>query len=420
MAGLLLGAWMGSAAAAPGFSAAATPWQKTGSPQACVPSPEKVVASVDGQSEAPMPAKLAAAYDAAAAAIYAQVRTWSPAAIVGVRSPAGTWKKGYGVANLASGAPATPAMYHHVASITKTFTGTVLLQLAAEGALSLDDPVSVYVSGVPNGSNVSLRNLVNMRSGLPDYVTPEWEAERLTDPDRQWSPQELLAVAWTHPPVFPPGSDWDYSNTNYILLGLVIEQVTGHPLREEIAQRILQPQGLSATELPIGAEIGTPHLNGYTALLASTPATTPAFGNRYIRWFDVTNLNLSWEWGAGQMTSRADDLLAWGRVLATGQGVLPASAQLERLRSFGPSHLEASEFYGSAIMCKDGWIGHGGNTFGYQSMLRYNPDTDTTIVVEINGMDTRLAPPHLIVVEQYTAALSVVAGHPYSPRVFPQ
>lgn len=379
----------------------------------------------DTQSTAAMPPKLAAQYEAAAAAVYQQVKAFAPAAIVGVRGPSGTWSKAFGYSDLATGAPATVDTYHRVASVTKTFTGTVLYQLAVEGKLSLDDPIGLYIPSVPNGSNISLRMLVNMRSGLADYISDEWEDQRRTDPNRQWSPQELLDLAWTKPALFAPGTDWDYSNINYILLGLVIEQVTGHPLRDEIAQRILQPQNLSGTELPVGAEIGSPYLRGYKVLINSTrpvfgtaPPTT--FATRIYRWFDVSDLNLSWQWAAGQMTSRLDDMLAWGRVVATGQGVLPVSAQVERLESFGPSHLQDIEFYGSALMCKDGWVGHGGNTMGYQSMLRYHPAIDTTIMVEINGMDTTMRPPnYLIVVEEYTAALSRVAGRPFTPRIVP-
>jgi len=385
----------------------------TGSAAACVPNPQAVVTEKNTQSTRAMPTALADEYDAAAVAVFNQVKVFAPAVIVGVRSPKGTWTKAYGAADLATGAPATPDMHQRIASITKTFVGTVVLQLADQGKLSLDDPIDDYVPNVPNGSHITLRELITMTSGLPNYSdNPKWGADFLSDTAAGWTPDRLLADAWAMPTSFAPGSNMEYSNTNFILLGLVIEQVTGQSVGDEIQTRILDPLRLTATTYPTDAAFPSPHLNGYTL-----PLTVYSGADPTSTWVNATDWNPSSTGAAGAMTSRVDDLLTWGRALGTGQGLLPASAQVQRLESFATSTLGAGEFYGEALMCKDGWIGHNGNMPGYNSMVRYNPQTDTTIVVEATGLDGTGTPPRVFVIEEYAAALAATAGHPFSPNL---
>jgi len=230
------------------------------------------------------------------------------------------------------------------------------------------------------------------------------------DPTAAWVPQDLLAHAWAMPTSFAPGSDMEYSNTNFVLLGLVIERVTGMPLAEVLQRQILDPLHLDGTTYPSDATMPTPHLGGYTLVPGPTLDTT---------WVDASGWNPSAAGASGAMISRADDLLTWGRVLATGQGVLPASAQKERLAAMGTTNLGLGRFYGQAIMCADQWIGHDGNISGYNTMLRYNADTDTTIVVEATGLDATGTPPRVYVIEEYFSALATIPGHPFAPKVIP-
>jgi D-alanyl-D-alanine carboxypeptidase len=382
-----------------------------GSAAACAPNIDEIVAQDDTQSTDAMSEDLAERYDAAAAEVFEQVRTFAPAVVVAVRSPEGTWTKAYGASDLVGDVPATTDMYQRVASVTKGFVGTALLQLADEGSLSLDDAIDDYVPNVPNGSHVSLRELVTMTSGLPNYSDdPAWWSAFEGAPTAAWAPQDLLAHAWAMPTSFAPGSDMEYSNTNFVLLGLVIERVTGMPLAEALQTRILDPLHLDGTTYPSDATMPTPHLHGYTLVPGPTLDTT---------WVDASDWNPSAAGASGAMISRADDLLTWGRVLATGQGVLPASAQKERLAALGTTNLGLSRFYGQAIMCTDQWIGHDGNISGYNTMLRYNSDTDTTIVVEATGLDGTGTPPRVYVIEEYFSALATVAGHPFTPKVIP-
>ncbi|WP_214868396.1 serine hydrolase [Agromyces sp. ISL-38] len=390
-------------------SASVTPVD--GSAAACAPNIDEIVARKDTQSDDAMSDDLADRYDAAAAEVFEQVRAFAPAAVVAVRSPEGTWAKAYGAADLAAEVPATTDMYQRVASVAKSFVGTALLQLADEGKVSLDDAIDDYVPNVPNGSHITLRELVTMTSGLPNYSdNPAWWDAFESNPTATWAPQDLLAHAWRMPTSFAPGSDMEYSNTNFVLLGLVIERVTGMPLAEALQTRIIDPLHLDGTTYPSDATMPGPHLNGYTLVPGPSQDTT---------WVDASEWHPSAAGASGAMISRADDLLTWGRVLATGQGVLSAPVQKERLAALGTTNLGLARFYGQAIMCTDQWIGHDGNISGYNTMLRYNSDTDTTIVVEATGLDGTGTPPRVYVIEEYFSALAAVAGHPFTPKVIP-
>jgi D-alanyl-D-alanine carboxypeptidase len=122
---------------------------------------------------------------------------------------------------------------------------------------------------------------------------------------------------------------------------------------------------------------------------------------------------------AGAMISDVEDMLVWGRVLATGQGVLPEAAQAARLESFGSSDLAPQEFYGDAIVCQGGWIGHSGNIPGYNTLVRYEPASETTIVVMATGLSGSSTPPREFVTEAFTAALAQVAGATFVAPVVP-
>ena len=146
--------------------------------------------------------------------------------------------------------PATSDHYR-IGSITKTMTATVILQLVQEGKLSLDDPISKYRPDVPNGDNITIAQLLDMRSGLAGYTeNPMFQQAVDDDPERIWTPDELLALAFSAPPLFPPGTAWQYSNTNYVLLGLVMEDVTGQSVAELFQERLFDPLGLDGTVMP--------------------------------------------------------------------------------------------------------------------------------------------------------------------------
>lgn len=307
------------------------------------------------------------------AAVRASIKeTSSPGAIVGVRTQVGTWTSAYGKADPATGAPMEIGMHTRVGSITKAFTGTVLVQLAEAGKLSLDDSIERYVPGVPNGSRISLRQLANMTSGVASYTqNTKFTDVYFADPQTIFKPDTLLAIGLEASPIFPPGTQFNYSNTNTVLLGLVIEKVTGKPIAEVLKSMVFDPLKLSNTFWP-GESTSMParYAHGFTLQGTATPD----------RPIDATHWNPAWGWTAGALISNMDDLLAFGRALGTGQGLLGSTAQVGRLASFPmPSG------YGIAMGCTDGWIGHTGELPGYNTTVFYDTRTDTTVVVQTNS-----------------------------------
>ncbi|KJY34436.1 serine hydrolase domain-containing protein, partial [Streptomyces sp. NRRL S-495] len=174
--------------------------------------------------------------------------------------------------------PVRPDGRFRIGSVTKAFVSTVVLQLVGEGRLRLDDPVERHLPGlVPNGGAISVRQLLNHSSGLYDYAEdPRFfyqDEASLRDyalGDRRWQdyrPEQLVAIGVAHPPYFAPGQGWKYSNTNYILAGLLIDKLTGHSWQSEVTRRIVRPLHLDDTVFP-GSETGLrgPHVRAYAKL----------------------------------------------------------------------------------------------------------------------------------------------------------
>ncbi len=354
-----------TAPAAPATTAAAA--------SACVTDVDKVIATkpTPTSTSASLPADLVAKLDAAAQSSFKLAA--APGAIVGVRTPQGTWIKAYGVADPATNAAMTDDMHTRIGSVTKTFTGTMIMQLAEQGKLSLDDTIDKYVSGIPNGNRVTLRMLANMTSGVASYTrSTKFTDTYFSKPEAIWTPDQLVAIGVSESPLFEPGGQFDYSNTNTVLLGLVIEKVTGQPIGTVIKRLIFDPLRLANTVWPgDSTDIPAPYAQGFTL---QGDAATPANPS------NATNWNPSWGWTAGELISSMQDLLVYDRALSTGQGLLTPAIQAERLRSIpGPAG------YGIGFGCIDGWVGHTGELPGYNTSLYYDTTTDTSIVVQTNS-----------------------------------
>jgi D-alanyl-D-alanine carboxypeptidase len=266
----------------------------------------------------------------------------------------------------------TPDLYMRIGSETKTFTATAVLQLVEEGRVGLEDPISKYVKGVPNGADITVRELGEMRSGIVDFTDNEaWEAEYLAAPTRSWTPRQVLAASFSLPPSFPPGRRYEYSNTNYVLLGLLVEKVTGERIGPYVERHILAPLHLEGTSVPSGAEYPKPHADGYTLQpLERTLVNT-------------TDWNFSWAWSAGTMISDLHDLRIWAKAVATGALLKPAvQHQRERFVSF-PFSAQAG--YGFGLFDVNGWIGHDGAVPGYESLTVYLPSKQATMVILMNS-----------------------------------
>lgn len=309
-----------------------------------------------------------------------------PGAVAGIWVPGeGAWVSAKGKADVKAGSPVEADYRFRIGSITKTFTATVILQLADEGKLSLDDRLDTYVSGFPNGDQITIRQLCNNTSGVFAYDdAPGFVETTLAEPERQWSPEELLDLARAGQPYFAPGQDWRYCNTNFVILGVIAEKVTGNGLEEEIRQRIIEPLGLSATIFPEGSELGRPHSSGYVVWAGRWGR--PDNGELD----DVTYMNPSWGWAAGAIVSNLEDLHTWARALATGE-LLSEKMQKERLTWVNVPGGEAiGAKYGLGIFSMGDLVGHDGMLWGYNSGMYYYPEKDATIVVLFNrGMDQK-------------------------------
>ena len=311
----------------------------------------------------------------------------APGVVAAVQTPRYTWVRALGAADRATGKPMTPEVYHRIGSVTKTFTATLLLQAAGDALLSLDDTIDKYVKGVPNGDEITLRQLATMTSGVATYSENkkfDFDGDPGTDPYKVWKPEELVKIGIEDSPLFDPGTQFNYSNTNYVLLGLVLEQVTGKPIGELYRQRIIEPLGLKDTSFPDLADtsLPDPHAQGYT-LQGQSSGEKPR---------DATDWNASWTWTAGMMNSTVDDLLVYGRALGTGKGLLSPAQQDERIDSlasdvppFDQPPLKGDFGYGLGLMKEHGWIGHSGVIPGYNTALYYNRELDAVLVVEVNS-----------------------------------
>ena len=166
-----------------------------------------------------------------------------PGAVILLRTPQGEFTVTYGTTLLGATTPPRADTHFAVASNTKTMTAAVIMQLAQENKLSLDDPVLKYVPGVPNGDHITIAQLLNMRSGLYNYSDAPAIWENMDrHPTKVWSPPQLLAIAFAHPPNAPPDTAYEYNNTNYLLLSLIAEKVDGKPLAQSMQDRLFGHQ----------------------------------------------------------------------------------------------------------------------------------------------------------------------------------
>jgi D-alanyl-D-alanine carboxypeptidase len=281
---------------------------------------------------------------------------------------------------------------YRIASVSKTFVATVVLQLAAEGRLQLADPVERWLPGsVPNGTAITIRQLLNHTSGLFDYTNDEAAVEaEIANPSRVWTPRDLLSVAFSHPPLFAPGADWSYSNTNYVVLGLVVEAVTGKKLEQVLAERLFEPLDLHATSFPHGLSVPEPFAHGYAffqgALLDLTPVVDP-----------------SWAYAAGDLVSNAADVSSFFAALLRGR-LMPA-AFLRQMKSFSTT----SRTYGLGLQgyftrCGSAF-GHAGDFIGWRNVVLAKADGRRVAVVMVNVDATRLSNSRLL-----TAAISALCS----------
>lgn len=356
-----------------------------------------------------------------------------PGAIVLIKSrDNGDWRATLGTGQIGKTAPLSMADYVRIGSNTKTMTSTVILQLVQEGKLKLDEPISKFRPDVPNGKNITIEQLATMRSGLYSFTFDRSFNETLdNDPQKAWTPDELLKIAFSHPSNDPPGKKFDYCNTNIVLLGLVIEQLTGMSARDAFHKRIFEPLKLTHTQLPAAndSSIPDPHPQGYQFLsnvqtidsYAVPPAQLPGALNGTLRPLNQTKSNPSWAWTAGGGISTADDLAVYVKALVGG-GLLNPAMQKIRLDSIVPTNPDnpTAAGYGIGIARFGPWlIGHDGQIPGYSTVMVYDPKADNTVIILTNlaavpasGEGSALQILKVVIPALYGSAAQVPGGDP--------
>ncbi|WP_172383875.1 serine hydrolase, partial [Streptomyces sp. MNP-20] len=353
-----------------------------------------LVAAVAGALTAPAAATPGADRDhrGTRAALAAAVRGGVPGVTAHARDRHGPWSGAAGVGDLRRGTPRGAHDRFRAGSITKTFVATVLLQLEAEGRLDLDDTVGAWLPGViegngHDGDRISVRQLLNHTSGIHDYSEDPDVRRRLTTPEffahrhRTWRPAALVALATRHAPDFAPGRGWAYSNTNYVVAGMVIEKVTGRPCADEIRDRVITPLRLRATSVPgTTPTLPRPSSRAYSKLSGAAGSRT----------YDVTELNPSVAGAAGELISDAADLNRFYAALLRGE-LLPPE-QLAAMKRTVPARgrESAGGRYGLGLLrlelpCGTVVWGHGGGIHGSQSLALATADGGHALTFNFNG-----------------------------------
>jgi D-alanyl-D-alanine carboxypeptidase len=284
-----------------------------------------------------------------------------------------------GVADLATGAPVAADSRFRIGSMTKMFVATVVLQLVAEHRVDLDAPIERYLPGVVRGNgndgrHITVRELLQHTSGLPDYMDYISEQAVVTDPLTHYSPQDLLNIALAHPSLFKPGTSESYSNTDYVLAGLLIQAVTGHSYGGEITRRIIEPLGLRDTSVPVD-QTGIPgtHPHGYAELPNSAPT-------------DVSEFNPSVAYASGAMISSGADMNRFLGALLQGRLLPPA--ELRAMQTTVPTG--GGSGYGLGLEsiplpCGGEFWGHDGGILGFETMSGATSDgRQVTVMVNLN------------------------------------
>jgi D-alanyl-D-alanine carboxypeptidase len=287
------------------------------------------------------------------------VKSGAPGAALYVRRGGATTRVARGLSAVAGRRPMRAADTFRVGSLTKTYIATLVVQLAAEHKLSLDDPVATSLPGlIPGGEAITIRQLLDHTSGIYDYENDP----RVLEPyfggnlAYHWAPRDLVAVAVSHPPLFAPGARYEYSNTNYLIAGLIVEAVTGSTLADQLQQRVVGPLEFRHTGLQLSARRGAPEMHGYF-VFDRPPAT------------DITGLS-PYPWAAGAITANVSEVAQFYRALLTGRLVDPAAlSAMKTTVSEGKAGDFRGSRYGLGIesyptRCGTAW-GHGGNFPGY-------------------------------------------------------
>jgi len=289
-----------------------------------------------------------------------------------------------------TGVPATTDMHFRNGAVAFFYVSTLLLRLVDEKVVTLDDPLATWLPDLPDAEQVTLRMLANLTAGYPDFVqNPKLSQGVYADPFRQWTPQEQIALSLSTPRVFAPGTNWDYSHTDYVILGQALEKITGQPLDVALQEQVLGPMGLSNTVAWSTPQITEPVLHAFSAerrQALGIPAGTPFLE-------ESTYWNPSWTFAQGAIET-TDIVDMTTTAVAVGEGTLlsPASHQAQiapDLLGFGKPlagcpachTLDEAYVYGLGVVLTNSWIAQNPLFAGYGAVAGYLPAEKVAVAV---------------------------------------
>lgn len=291
------------------------------------------------------------------------------------------WNRSAGYADLATQDPFRPDDHVRIASITKSFAATAALRLVDQGEIALTDTLESFVPGVANGSEITIANLLGMTSGIYDFTSDEaFLAAFDADPTMPWSDEQTLEIIARHEPLFAPGAELSYCDSNYALTGMILAKVTGLSIDQVITTMVIDKLALPQTSYPTGTTIPDLHPTGYVP-----PVTDPnaPFDNAGSPPAIVTELNPAIPGAAGAMISTLDDLRTWGTELAEGSLLTPQTQALRlEYKPFPGQPINIG--YGMGCERLNEFTGHNGAILGFSSVVMRRPQVDVTIAAVAN------------------------------------
>ncbi len=296
----------------------------------------------------------------------------TPGAIAYVSVGDQEWISTLGVADLDTQAPVDPAGHGRIGSITKPIVATAVLELVDKGELSLDDTLEKYVTGVAEGDRITVRQLLSMSSGVWNYTTDQTLVDTFAvDPMASWTVDRTIDLIRAHPADFAPGEKVAYCDSNYVLLGRIIEIVTGQPVSEVVRTTVTEPLGMAGTRMPADDQPGVPD-PGIGSYMPANGQPVP-----------VPELNPDFAWTAGAATSTVGDLARFAKELTEGS-LLSPELQAERLRTTQFTGIVPNVGYGLGLLNMNDLLGHNGDINGGGGTMLRLPAQDATFVVLVN------------------------------------
>jgi len=304
----------------------------------------------------------------------------------------------YGDARLDPQTPATPQMLYSIGSISKQFTAAAILILQQEGKLSLDDPVSKYVSGLTDGDKVTIRELLSHTSGYQDFWPQDYVMPFILQP----TTAQAIMDRWARKPLdFAPGTKWQYSNTNYVIAGVIVEKVAGMPLLKLLSQRVFKPLGMTSVADTDKNKLPPTDPTGYMRYALGPPRVAPNAGN-------------GWMFAAGELAMTAEDLAKWDISMIDETVLKPASYKEMETDTLLKNGMGTHYGLGIEVINQNGRrvLEHSGEVSGFVSENIVLPDEKIAVVVLTNQDASQAAGT----IGKGIAALLVKAQNPQDPK----